>query len=65
MTQSKKLKSYTFELVVPKGLKNDWIVVEARNPKSAKKKLLKECSKLNERLMHVREFNNNNNRSKK
>ena len=65
MTQSKKLKSYTFELVVPKGLKNDWIVVEARNPKSAKKKLLKECSKLNERLMQVREFNNNNNRSKK
>ena len=61
MTHSKKLKSYTFELIVPKGFKNDWILVKARNPKSAKKKLLKECSKLNERFMHVREFNNNNN----
>ena len=61
-----KLKKYSFDLVVPEGTKHEWIVVEAWDERSAKKKLLKECSKLNERLMHVREFNNNNNnRSKK
>ena len=54
--KSKKLKKYSFELTVPKGFKNDWIVVEAENPIEAKKELVKECMKLNERFMSVYEF---------
>ena len=54
--KSKKLKKYSFDLIVPKDFKNAWIVVNALNPKSAKKKLMKETSKLNERFMQVYEF---------
>ena len=49
-------KKYSFDLIVPKGFKNDWIVVEASDPESAKKKLIKETTKLNERFMQVYEF---------
>ena len=51
-----KTKKYSFDVVVPKDFKNAFIVVDARNPKSAKKKLMKETSKLNERFMQVYEF---------
>ena len=54
--KSKKFKTYSFDLVVPKDFKNAFIVVDASNPKSAKKKLMKETSKLNERFMQVYEF---------
>ena len=51
-----KTKKYSFDFVVPKNFKNAFIVVDASNPKSAKKKLMKETSKLNERFMQVYEF---------
>ena len=51
-----KTKKYRIDLVVPKDFKNAFIVVDASNPKSAKKKLMKETSKLNERFMQVYEF---------
>jgi len=51
-----KTKKYSFDVVVPKDFKNAFIVVDASNPKSAKKKLMKETSKLNERFMQVYEF---------
>jgi len=54
--KSKKFKTYSFDLVVPKDFKNDWIIVKANNPKTAKKLLIKETQKLNERFMVVKEF---------
>ena len=51
-----KTKKYSFDVVVPKDFKNAFIVVDASNPKSAKKKLMEETSKLNERFMQVYEF---------
>ena len=35
-------KKYSFDLVPPENFKNDWIVVEAKNKKEAKQKLLVE-----------------------
>ena len=51
-----KTKKYSFDLIVPYGFKNDWIVVDAEDPVSAKKKLIEETTKLNERFMQVYEF---------
>ena len=55
-TKIMKTKKYSFDLIVPKDFKNAFIVVDASNPKSAKKKLIKETTKLNERFMQVYEF---------
>ena len=49
-------KKYSFDLVLPAGMKNDWIVVSAKNKKEGKKKLLKELAKLNRKLIQVSEF---------
>jgi len=51
-----KLKKYSFDLAVPEGMENKWIVVEAWDEKSAKKKLLRELSKINKQLIRVHEF---------
>ena len=54
--KSKKFKTYSFDLVVPKDFKNDWILAKAPNPETAKKLLLKETQKLNKKFMVVKEF---------
>lgn len=51
-----KLKKYSFDLVVPEGTKKEWVVVEAWDEKSAKKKLLRKLSKINKQLIRVHEF---------
>ena len=51
-----KLKKYSFDLVVPEGTKHEWIVVEAWDERSAKKKLLRKLSKINKQLIRVHEF---------
>ena len=48
-------KKYSFDLVPPKNFKNDWIVVEAKNKKEAKQKLLVELSLLNKKMIKVHE----------
>ncbi len=59
-----KMKHYSFELEPPKDFKNDYIVVAAKNPESAKKKLIKELLKINKEWMKVREFNKESKRFK-
>ena len=51
-----KLKKYSFDLVAPEGTKHEWIVVEAWDERSAKKKLLRKLSKINKQLIRVHEF---------
>ena len=51
-------KHYSFDLVMPKGMKNDWIVVEASSEAIARKKLIKKLNSLNAKLLVVREFDN-------
>jgi len=58
------MKTYSFDFKVPEGFKNDWIVVTAKNPAAAKKLLIKECNKLNERFMVVKEFDPSKNKLK-
>ena len=48
-------KKYSFDLVPPKNFKYDWIVVEAKNKKEAKQKLLVELSLLNKKMIKVHE----------
>ena len=50
------MKKYSFDLKVPGGMENEWIVVEAQDEESAKKKLLRKLSKINKQLIRVHEF---------
>ena len=48
-----KKKIYSFELIIPKGYKNDYIITEAKNKTEAKIKLLKELNRLNAKCINV------------
>ena len=50
------MKTYTFDLVVPKGWENKYITTKAKNKQEAKRKLLVEMSKLNKMMISVKEF---------
>ena len=50
------MKKYSFDLKVPEGWENEWIVVEAQDEESAKKKLLRKLSKINKQSIRVYEF---------
>lgn len=58
------MKTWSFDFEIPADFKNDWIIVKAKNPTVAKKKLIKECNKLNERFMVVKEFDPSKNKLK-
>ena len=49
------MKKYSFDLVVPDGFVNKWIVVEAKDEKEAKRKLLAELYKINKKFIKVHE----------
>ena len=53
---SKKLKTYSFDLVPPKNFVNTYITVEATSKKIAKGLLLEEMAKLNKKMIVVKEF---------
>ena len=48
-----KKKTYSFNLVIPKGYKNNYIITEATNKTEAKIKLLAELNRLNAKCIKV------------
>ena len=48
------MNRYTFDFAPAETIKNGYIIVEAKNKKSAKKKLLKELTKINDKYILVR-----------
>jgi len=48
-----KKKIYSFELIIPKGYKNDYIIATAKNKTEAKIKLLEELNRLNAKCIKV------------
>jgi hypothetical protein len=49
------MKTYSFNFVQPKRFKNRFIKVEANNPIEAKKLILEDLAKINERFTQVYE----------
>ena len=50
------IKTYSFDLVLPKKFVNKYITVKAKNKKIAEKLLLVEMAKLNKMMISVKEF---------
>ena len=50
---NKKKKIYAFELLIPKGYKNEYIITKATNKTEAKRKLLTELNRLNTKCIKV------------
>ena len=48
-----KKRIYSFELVIPKGYRNDYIIATAKNKTEAKIKLLEELNRLNAKCIKV------------
>ena len=49
------MKKYSFDLVIPDGFVNKWIIVEAKDEKEAKRKLLAKLYKINKKFIKVHE----------
>ena len=50
------MKTYTFDLVVPKGWENKYITTKAKNKQEAKRKLLVEMHKINKKRIKVVDY---------
>ena len=47
------MKTYSFEFVIPKDFVNDYIKVEADNPKTARELILKKLAEINNRTIKI------------